>query len=346
MTDVLWLRPPKGDYLSVGRHRIADELNVRGYSVTVRDVTRATAREVLRDGPQADVVVGTTRAGALIGAFVKLRFGTPLVIDHIDPIRQFHASAPPWLSVPVHCAESLAFRLADHVCWVTEDDSPRVKRWGRSVTRTTLGVPFERFAEPPESVVEKANRRLSDYDLENRLAIYVGGLEPVYNIDALLDGVEHAEGWSLLVIGDGTQAENVREAAESRSDVIYPGVVPHEDVPGYLRLADVAVNLADERTVKVIEYAAAGLPVVHARGRAADRFGELVRHTTLEPRRIANALDDAVSRPRTHIEEMQQYSKRRDWGEVANVYELAIQHAISHPMSKRETERPTLVVRE
>jgi len=340
VTDVLWLRPPKGDHLSVGRHRIADELGTRGFTVTVRDVTRSTASEVLRDGPRADIIVGTTRAGAIVGTLAKLRFGTPLIVDHIDPIRQFHAVSPPWLSVPVHCAESLTFHLADHVCWVTKDDSPRVRRWGQAMTRTTLGVPFDQFATPSTSVVSKADRRLADYDLNNRVAVYVGGLEPVYNIDALLDGVERAEGWTLVVLGDGSQATDVEAAVASRADVIYLGSVPHDEVPGYLRIADVAINLADERTVKVIEYAAAGLPVVHVAGSAANRFGELVKHTTLEPRRIAGALDEAIAWPQKFIDEMQRYAQQRDWGKVATAYEEAIHLSLNQPRLNPTANKP------
>jgi len=313
-----WLRPAKPENISVGRHQVADRLRDRGIDVEVKPATRTTAARLRRE--DVDVVIGTTRAGALIGGACKLLRGTPLVVDHIDPIRQFYDTAPSWLARPVHAGESAAFALADHVCYVTSEDGPRVERWARSSSKTTLGVDFGRFADPSEQSVARATAALSDHRLDEHVAIYVGGLETTYNISSLLDALELADGWTLLVLGDGSLSELVRQSEHA----IHLGTVPYRDVPGYLRLADVGVNLADERTLKVLEYAAARLPIVHAAGRVADRFGDLVVPTASDPHAIAKALDEAVGMRAEALDKMQRHARERDWEVVADVYEAAI----------------------
>jgi len=299
-------------------------LRRRGYVVEVRNAPFSQGRDIIEDAGEYDAIIGTTRAGALLGAMAKLRHGTPLIVDHIDPIRQFHDTEPPWLSYPVHAAESAVFRLADHVCWVTADDSPRVRRWGRRYTQTALGVDFDAFARPTPEAVDAAASRLSGLALRSRVAVYIGGLEPIYNLEALLDGMRAAERWSLLVLGEGSLEQDIEAAAKADDSLHYLGSVPHEHVPGYLHHADVGVCLADERTVKVLEYAAARLPVVHVNGTAADRFGELVQHVRLDARSIAGGLDDAANWPSGRLDEMQRHARDRDWERVTEAYDLAL----------------------
>lgn len=314
-----WMRPPKLENISVGRHQVAKHLRDRGFDIDILDATRETAQAVLRNRDY-DILIGTTRAGALIGATAKLVTGTPMIVDHIDPIRQFHESDPWWLSVPVHVGESLSFAIADHVCYTTLEDESRVNRWARRADRTTLGVEYERFANPPKDIVQAADHALREYDLRQHAAIYIGGLEPNYHIHELLTAIERLPEWSLIVLGDGSLSPEVRAAEQT----IYLETVPYEAVPGYLQMADVGVSLIDERTCKVIEYAAAGLPIVHQQGRVADRFGELVRPTDCSPTSIGDALDDASCWPWERVSEMQAWAEGRDWGAVADIYESAI----------------------
>ncbi len=36
------------------------------------------------------------------------------------------------------------------------------------------------------------------------IAIYVGGLEPLYNVESMLDGIELLDNWTLVVLGTGS----------------------------------------------------------------------------------------------------------------------------------------------
>lgn len=320
--EVLWLTPDKPANISVGRRRIADHLSNDAVAVTLRGTTPKTLLRSLRDGRRYDVIVGTTRAGAVAGSLLKLATGTPLVVDHIDPIRQFEATNPRWLAALVRRLENAAFRLADHVLYVYPEEANRVTRSG-AATKTALGVEFDRFANPSPETVSRATETLRGYGAEN-VVIYVGGLEPIYNIRELLAAAPNLEGWTLVVLGTGSLSSLVERAAATHENVVFPGTVPHEDVPGYLHAADVGVCLVDDpHTLKVLEYGAAGLPTVQIRGRAEDRFDGLVEFCDATPDDIARAVARAATAD-SKTRALRSFAREFDWSEIAETYKRAI----------------------
>ncbi|MFD1512912.1 glycosyltransferase [Halomarina rubra] len=293
---VCWLTPDKPEHISVGRRRIADCLEADGFDVTLRGTTPATLRETLGERSRYDVVVGTTRSGALAGLTTRA-LGTPLVVDHVDPIRQFETTHPRWLATGVRLAENVAFRVADHVLYVYEEEARRVRRYARAATKTDLGVSFERFADPPADVVERARSRLAEAGVEGNVLVYVGGLEPIYHVEAMLDAARHLDDWTFVVLGAGSLESTVERAAREHENVVFLGTVDHAAVPGYLHAADVGVSLVDDpHTLKVLEYGAAGLGVVQARGRAEERFGEHVAYADPTGPDVARAVREAGER--------------------------------------------------
>lgn len=324
--NVLWLTPDKPNDISVGRQRIADRLEQRGFSVTVRGTTARTAFRSFRERGAYDVVVGTTRAGALVGATIRMANGPPMVVDHVDPIRQFKETHPRWLATVVEFGEVLAFRLSAVTLYVYEEERLRVERHAPRAMKTDLGVAFDRFADPGDDVVERARARLAEWNLRENVIVYIGGLEPMYNVGALLDSVELLDDWSLVVAGAGELEPTVRRAHDGES-VVFLGTVPHEDIPGYLAVADVGACLVgDPHTLKVLEYAAAGLPVVQLDGRARDRFGDRATYCDTTPDAIARAVEAAASTDPTPLQE---FAARFDYDVIADTYERAIRRATS-----------------
>ncbi|MCU4802341.1 glycosyltransferase [Halobacteria archaeon HArc-gm2] len=324
---VLWLTPDKPDNISVGRNRIAERLDADGIEVTVRGTTPSTILASFREREQYDAIVGTTRSGAMAGAFLSVLTGTPLVVDHVDPIRQLEETHPPWLVVAVRWVENLAFWLSERVLFVYEEEESRVNRFADASSPTELGVDYEQIANPSPAAVEAARDRIGDDDLEDNVAIYVGGLEPIYHVESLLDSVDHLEDWSLLVLGTGSLADDVERAAASNDAIVFPGSVPHEEMPGFLHLADVGVCLVDDpRTLKVLEYGAAGLPTVHLRGRSQSRFGGLVEYCDTSPESIARAVQRAHERDG---EALGEFVRAYDWGDIGAQYRRAILSTVS-----------------
>ena len=319
---VLWLTPDKPTNISVGRRRIADRLEADGFEVTLRGTTPRTLLRSLRERDKYDIVLGTTRSGAFAGALLK-SFGKPLVVDHIDPIRQFADTRSKPLSLAVRAAENIAFRVADHTLYVYDEERERVRRYARAATRTDLGVSYERFANPDSTVVAQAREHLHEAGIDDeRVVIYVGGLEPIYHIEELLAAMDRLDGWTLVVLGTGSLAPAVERAAE-HEDIVFPGTVAHESIPGYLHAADVGVSLVDDpHTLKVLEYAAAGLVVVQARGRAEERFSEYAEFCEPVPQKIATTIERAGERDTR--EEFQEYTRRFDYERVAETYRTVL----------------------
>ncbi|WP_336003199.1 glycosyltransferase [Halorientalis halophila] len=317
MMRVLWLTPDKPENISVGRARIAAHLRERDVDVTLRAGSPATLWELVTGDADYDAVVGTTRAGAIVGAAASVARGIPLVVDHVDPIRQF-AETNSWpLAAAVKQLEHLAFRRSAHTLYVYPEEADRVERFAPAATRTDLGVEFERFAATDEQILDRARERLAEYDLRENLAVYVGGLEPIYHVRELVDAVGRLDDWSLLVLGSGSEADYVERAAAS-GDVAFPGTVPHEDVSGYLHAADVGVSLVDDpNTLKVLEYGAAGLPTVQLAGRAESRLGDAVEYCEADPGSVAAAIERAHGR---ETESLREIAREYSWASIADDY--------------------------
>jgi len=146
---VLWFAPNKPANISVGRSRIVDQLRNRGFDVTIHRTIPTTVLKGLLQGSAYDVFVGTTRAGAIAAAVVATLHRRPLVVDHVDPISQFEATHPRWLTAIVKNLEGLVFSLAAHVFYVYPEEASRVEDRVEVATRTDLGLDYETFADPP-----------------------------------------------------------------------------------------------------------------------------------------------------------------------------------------------------
>jgi len=319
--NVLWLTPDKPENISVGRERIAAKLREEGHDIVVRGTTFETVRRSLCERGRYDAVIGVTRSGAFAGVAVATVHRVPLVVDHIDPIRQFVETNRRWLAHLVCAAENVAFRRANHVMYVYEEEGQRVRRYAKRVTKTALGVDYDRIADPPAEAKHEIRERLSEYDLRSNIAVYVGGLEPLYNIEPMLAGIQRLDDWSLVIAGAGSLAASVRAAADGEQ-IVFLGSVDHKFVPGVLHAADVGISLVDDpHTLKVLEYGAAELPVLQLAGRAEQRFGDRVTYCKATPASIADALRVASNRS---VCDLASYVAQFDWGEIAGAYEQVL----------------------
>ena len=292
---ILWLRPNKPNNVSVGRHRIAERLREAGHHVEVRNTHLRSFRSVLATDP--DVVVGTTRLGALVGCWKKALDGTPLVVDHIDPISQLRRNHGPASTWAISQLEKLAFQLAD-------------------------------FATPDEDVLSHAfNIIETETDPARRTLVYVGGLEPVYNLPTVVDAMDYLDGWQLLVLGDGSQRDRIEAAAANSGRIVYLGTVNHEYVPGFLHGADAGICLSDDpNTLKILEYGAAGLPTVSVEGEPEARYEGLVEFCSLDPEDVACAVERAAED--APVEEFRAFTKQFGWDAIASEYESVLRSVV------------------
>jgi glycosyltransferase involved in cell wall biosynthesis len=101
---------------------------------------------------------------------------------------------------------------------------------------------------------------------------FSGSLKPWHGVDLLIEAVAGLPAQvRLLIVGDGPQRAELERLARGHRQpewAVFTGAVPHSQVPAHLAAMDIAVAayLPQESfyfsPLKVIEYLAAGLPVV------------------------------------------------------------------------------------
>ncbi len=106
---------------------------------------------------------------------------------------------------------------------------------------------------------------------EDVLLIYVGRLGPEKNLHFLLRSFAGAaqayDHIGLLLVGDGPERDNLQDQAAAmhmQKRIHFTGMVPYEQLPGYLGMADafVTASVTEVHPLSVIEAMATGLPVL------------------------------------------------------------------------------------
>lgn len=129
------------------------------------------------------------------------------------------------------------------------------------------GVDLRRF--PID--LQPAGRETLGIDPGSILLVYSGRLGPEKNLTFLLRAFAGAhEAFPqarLLLLGDGPERDNLEDLAARSGlskEIVFLGMIPHEDVPRYLAAGDafVTASVTEVHPLSVIEALACGLPVV------------------------------------------------------------------------------------
>lgn len=323
---IIWIKPKKGGNISIGREKIANELRKK-YKVNLRSgINSNTLRLLLFDN--YDCLVGTTRVGAIAGLIAKLR-GKKVVIDHVDPIEQFKLTDGRFKGKLVEYLENLSFRFSDSVLITNEEDEERVRKRAKKVIKAYLGVDYERFAHPNKDSIVEAKKilgyLLEDDGIHGWVITYIGGLEPIYNLDKLILAMQYLPNWRLFIVGSGSfEKELIKIKLKNDIDnVHFLGSVDYNIVPGILYYTDVCVTLCEtHRQVKILEYAASRKPVV-APKRVKKKFRQ-IQATDLEPSEIASKIKKAKEMSKSGLVEFQKEVQEYDYERIAILYESAI----------------------
>jgi glycosyltransferase involved in cell wall biosynthesis len=183
-------------------------------------------------------------------------------------------------------AESLVYKNAD---WVSANN-PAMLDYCQSMG----AEPLRSSVEWPPIDLDRFRDAILDPHLKSRLAVpedqkivlymgsffYFSGLPEVLQEFSRLSANEH-----LVLIGGGEQDSELRELVETlgiSGRVTFTGFIRFEELPNYLKLADVAINPMHPSLVanaaipnKVIQYLASGLRVVSTRLKGLElTFGE------------------------------------------------------------------------
>jgi 1,2-diacylglycerol 3-alpha-glucosyltransferase len=125
--------------------------------------------------------------------------------------------------------------------------------------------------EPFSKITHRVERSVLGFNPEQVILTYVGRLGPEKNLPFLIRsfaGTAAAfDQVRLLIIGDGPERDNLRDLAHNmgiEAKVHFAGMVPYEDLPGFLASTDVFItaSVTEVHPLTLIEAMATGLPVL------------------------------------------------------------------------------------
>lgn len=189
---------------------------------------------------------------------------------------------------------------------------------------------------------------------------FLGSLKPWHGVETLLDAFQrllaHRPDARLLIVGDGPERGLVDEAQASwgRGRIYFTDAVAHDQVPYWLSLADVGVAPYPQlessyfSPLKVVEYMAAGLPVVAS---SSGQLRDTVQHgkTGLlvepgDPAVLAEALLELSANPETR-RRMGRRARRRafdrySWDETARRIEQLLAPRVRRKEDRGDSRQP------
>ena len=269
--------------------------------------------EALERGGPFDLVLQRYSLFSDAGMRVARQTGTPGILEVNAPLVDEQARHRTLVDRAGAVAGTRrALEAADLIVAV----SPAVARW----TRTMAPAAASRVKVVPNGVDPTRFLRAPIRDLEPSDAVmhlgFVGTLKPWHGVSALLDAlarlIRGGGAWHVTLVGDGPERDALEHQAEVLGvarHVTFLGAVPHERIPGLLAGFDVALapypDPGDDgfyfSPLKVMEYLAAGVPVVASRVGTLESLIESGTHGLLvepgNPDALATALKELRRQP-------------------------------------------------
>jgi glycosyltransferase involved in cell wall biosynthesis len=210
-------------------------------------------------------------------------------------------------SIYEHSVAPALIRAADRVCVLSSDHAgsiPYLRRAAEKLIEMPNGVDTELF-KPGESAL----REKIGVPADAIVAVFAATLDRAHHfkrVDVAIDGLAELgdERVHLVVAGGGELLDGFRERAARAGvgdRVHFLGAVPHAELPGVLRAADLfllATEPPESFGIVLIEAMASGLPVIATdypgvRAVVDDRTGILVPRG--DPAAVAGALRELIA---------------------------------------------------
>ncbi|MDD2899320.1 MAG: glycosyltransferase family 4 protein [Desulfuromonadaceae bacterium] len=213
--------------------------------------------------------------GALIGSFVKLLHGIPLLFDYQgslsgESLNHGFFSEKSLLMKLFKVIEQFINNRAEFI--VTSSESGQqdlIGEWGispKKVFNLIDGVDTDIFRPYPRS----AARHALDIPEDSKLIVYLGLLNRYQGVDLLMDVIVRIKsqnpGIHFLLMG--FPDEEYRRKAEGmgiKDEITFTGRVNYDSAPIYLSAGDIAVSpklALTEANGKLFNYMACGLPTI------------------------------------------------------------------------------------
>lgn len=249
------------------------ELLELGYSLLSYLRLARAAREF-----QPDVIYERYNLYLLAGLMLRRRLGIPLLLEVNAPLaderQRFGGLGLPRLAA---WAEGTVWRGADVVLPVTRVLAGHVQARGVPASRIVVipnGINESHFAAAPTPAEARRRLGLGDGLTNGPTLGFTGFVRDWHGVDRVvrwMAGPQAPAGCRLLVVGDGPVRAELEQLAASlglTGRVRFTGVVPREQVPGYVAAFDIALQPAVvpyASPLKLFEYLALGKAIVAPR---------------------------------------------------------------------------------
>lgn len=332
---ILWLRPSRGDHVSIRRERIAEHLREMGFEVDIQDASGRDAFGAIKRAltGEYDVIAGNVRMGLYLGYPLARLLGKPFVGSVSDPLSDIEGLPAPlfrllsWYEWQILArAEGCSFTYASSYREAQD-------RGIETARRLPNAVDYELFAEPDADAIAEAETILEaeGVDTDAPITIYLGLLAEHYHIADILDAAADTPEWQFLFVGEGELDAEVTTAADTHENVFYPGAFEYELMPGFLSFASVGFCFKDaEQPLKLKEYGAAGLATIVQPG-TLESFYDDEELLFVEPTgaAIAETLRNLSAETRERYgETLQERVQQSSWEEIAQGFRALFEDAL------------------
>ena len=235
-----------------------------------------TLNSLLRRGSFDAVVLYAVPTYGLQTLWLAKKHDVPVVFRALDVSHKIRSS---FLSPAIKWVERLIYKQVDLLSANNPAMADYCQELGKRIKATLVHYPpldLSHFQNAKRDQGLRQSLGLSDTD---QVLVYMGSFFYFSGLKAALKEfanlVANNRKFKFLLIGGGEQDFELRKLVQEngiQDQVVFTGFIEYRELPRYLKLADVAVTTLEPTLVanvafpnKVLQYMAAGLPVVSTR---------------------------------------------------------------------------------
>jgi glycosyltransferase involved in cell wall biosynthesis len=232
-----------------------------------------TLRRLFTDNDFDAVVLYAVPTYGLQTLWLAKRFKVPILFRALDVSHKIRSSL---LSPAIEWVEKQIYKQVDLLSANNPAMADYCKELGKRARATLVHYPPLDLSHFQRAERDQRLRQSLGFKDEDNVLVYMGsffyfsGLKEALSEFAEL--VPQDRNFKFLLIGGGEQDSELRKLVQDlgiQGQVVFTGFIGYQDLPRYLKIADVAVNTLEPSLVanvafpnKVIQYMAVGLPVV------------------------------------------------------------------------------------
>ena len=278
-----------------GRVHLDARINLsRPFQVGIPGVDRLLAlvtvwpslRKLFKNNNYDAVVLYAVPTYGLQTLWLARRFKVPVLFRSLDVSHKIRSSL---LSPAIKWVEKQIYKQVDFLSANNAAMADYSQGLGKRTKATMVHYPPLDLSHFQKAARDQGLRESFGLKADDRVITYMGSFFYFSGLkDAVLEFTLTAaknRRLKLLLIGGGEQEVELRKLVQSlgiQDQTVFTGFVDYKDLPKYLKVADVAVNTLQPTLVanvafpnKVLQYMAAGLPVVSTRLQGLHQtFGE------------------------------------------------------------------------